>query len=571
MRSPVDRFWAGLRKTRLLLVLWLLPGVLWAQEGTLGTDGRIWDCFQDAGSLYPGRNSFWLDEYDREYGGSARVATRGTFRLHRQGSQVDAIVTVIHHATAIEPGSTEANSGSGEAPVLFTVPAGYRPLHTITREVELRRVGPNDLLLSLAGGSGPILELQVDPLGAVRYRDVTRAAYWRGHWGFVLDTSWVTATVRRAGRYTHPDEPRSRYELRRQGETVAVVLRGLASPIPRLSRASEVLFHLPHAYRPLIPVIREVEGWPVHENGSLHEARVRWEPVRMAKPGGKGPAWILVDDPLGRQRWEPYRFTLQIDPDGAVRYGKDANWDGVDHLNYTLVTTWTAADTRWPLPDVSPMYGYPPNDVSISGYDNGTVHHGGKYWLRRQGDRVTATLTANRSDLTHPDVLFTIDADFRPATTIEREVVAQAMMVDGRLRDGEAWLFRVRVDPDGTVRQVSNGDGAGLAYGAYRLETAWGATPVAGDRVALEAVHAHFLRPLPDWDRYPVWAAPDLWLRPDVPLGEWRGVTTNAEGRVVELELGSWGGQLPVQLGDLSALRVLSIEARMDHFWVLHL
>ena len=47
----------------------------------------------------------------------------------------------------------------------------------------------------------------------------------------------------------------------------------------------------------------------------------------------------------------------------------------------------------------------------------------------------------------------------------------------------------------------------------------------------------------------------------DADLGEWFGVTADAEGRVIKLELG-WNklsGPLPSELGQLSALQVLEL------------
>ena len=55
----------------------------------------------------------------------------------------------------------------------------------------------------------------------------------------------------------------------------------------------------------------------------------------------------------------------------------------------------------------------------------------------------------------------------------------------------------------------------------------------------------------------------------DSPLGEWEGVSTNSEGRVIRLDLSklklsgdAWAGQLPPELGNLERLVVLNIEDR---------
>ncbi len=57
------------------------------------------------------------------------------------------------------------------------------------------------------------------------------------------------------------------------------------------------------------------------------------------------------------------------------------------------------------------------------------------------------------------------------------------------------------------------------------------------------------------------WARSDGWLS-DVPIGSWYGVTTTADGRVSELDLSGnrLSGELPPELGDLSALTVLGLH-----------
>ena len=51
------------------------------------------------------------------------------------------------------------------------------------------------------------------------------------------------------------------------------------------------------------------------------------------------------------------------------------------------------------------------------------------------------------------------------------------------------------------------------------------------------------------------WNRSDNWLS-DLPLGEWRGVTTNDDGRVIRMNLRGYGlsGEIPAELGSLSNL-----------------
>ena len=58
------------------------------------------------------------------------------------------------------------------------------------------------------------------------------------------------------------------------------------------------------------------------------------------------------------------------------------------------------------------------------------------------------------------------------------------------------------------------------------------------------------------------WADNDTWLS-DAPLGEWKGVTTNVDGRVTPLGLSSneLSGKIPPELGSLSSLTELYLNS----------
>ncbi|WP_425153041.1 Ig-like domain-containing protein [Candidatus Palauibacter sp.] len=60
----------------------------------------------------------------------------------------------------------------------------------------------------------------------------------------------------------------------------------------------------------------------------------------------------------------------------------------------------------------------------------------------------------------------------------------------------------------------------------------------------------------------PNWTRPNNWLT-NAPLGDWYGIDTDAQGRVTHIDLGSndLTGSIPLELGDLSELRVLSLRA----------
>ena len=75
---------------------------------------------------------------------------------------------------------------------------------------------------------------------------------------------------------------------------------------------------------------------------------------------------------------------------------------------------------------------------------------------------------------------------------------------------------------------------------------------VVGDRTALVALYA--ATGGDDWSTSTKWLS-------EKPLGEWHGVTTNDQGRVTRLDLGTnnLSGQLPPEIGALSGLERLRI------------
>ena len=256
MSASFRPFRLGLRWAPFLFCLpfLLFPELLRAQEEAVSSDTQVRSCFQDPVTLYPGRSTYWLlaDYEDPAQSASARLATQGVFQVQRRGGQVAATI-VVSHTTGAPLSKTESDPTGRGTPTLFTVPTGFRPLHTITRRVGIRTVRPDGSLWPPeSSGTSWTLELQVDPVGAVRYRDVTKVASLANNnwgtpgdrWGFILDTTWVTATSAQTGSYSHPREPQSHYLLRRQSETVAATLSGRVAPVPRLSQSAEASLHL---------------------------------------------------------------------------------------------------------------------------------------------------------------------------------------------------------------------------------------------------------------------------------------------------------------------------------------
>ena len=123
------------------------------------------------------------------------------------------------------------------------------------------------------------------------------------------------------------------------------------------------------------------------------------------------------------------------------------------------------------------------------------------------------------------------------------------------------------VDESGLVTAVGNGTATitATARAASGSATVTVADPVAADRAVLVALY--------ETTNGPNWVNNDGWLT-DAPLGEWHGVSVDAGGRVVGLNLpGRWDsdsqdwirhgleGSIPPELGNLSRLEHLSLGA----------
>ncbi len=122
-----------------------------------------------------------------------------------------------------------------------------------------------------------------------------------------------TPTLTLSGTYdnrvVHTD---GRYELELSGTRVAATFSTSRSPVEHWERAMSLpLFTVPAPFRPSYPILRTVEGRPVHADGTP-------DPVRTS----------------------PRRFLLRVDPDGGVHYVDDVRVEGAGHLAYVLHTVW---------------------------------------------------------------------------------------------------------------------------------------------------------------------------------------------------------------------------------------
>ena len=170
----------------------------------------------------------------------------------------------------------------------------------------------------------------------------------------------------------------------------------------------------------------------------------------------------------------------------------------------------------------------------------------------------SVTVTPSAASLTAPDATVQLDARVRDGS--------------GRVMAGVAVIW-TSVRPDvatvgasGLVAAAGNGTTTVAAtVGAVAGTAAVTVAVESGDRASLAALHAA--------TDGPNWADDENWLG-DAPLGAWRGVETDAFGRVARLDLGGrrdaetgeWvshglRGPIPPELGSLTGLTSLNLRA----------
>ena len=318
----------------------------------------------------------------------------------------------------------------------------------------------------------------------------------------------VAAQVDGSGTHTHsgvfvrPNGEESAFVLNRTGAQVVATLQPFAL---------EDGFVLPEGYRPMSWVHRRVEGYRADSDG--------------------GKSWLSN---IG--------YTMEVHSDGRFGYSSRALAYSSPSLQMPYGAEVEQITMEW----------FTATETAEGEFDNLAEHHQGRYRLTKGGVYVSARLSSSPSPVqhyarVHPVPLFTVPEGFRPAVTVTRAVVGTAVHADGS--DTEARterVFRVRISPAGDVTYVDAPALDGVGYLGYAFETTW-ETRISPDRRVLEDMldTADLDNVLIDWGR------------PDVPLEDWRGVGTNADGRVTHLNLSGIGlrGRLPTSFSDLSELR----------------
>ena len=225
-----------------------------------------------------------------------------------------------------------------------------------------------------------------------------------------------------------------RYQLWRDGSRVIAIFRSQGSAVQYAARQDpQVLFIVPLGFRPEEPLVLEGHGWPLQPDGTENRAA-----------------------------GQPQGFRMAVGVDGTVRYLDGPELDEVGHLAYVLATTWYT-------PETSGVYAHP------------TEHHRSRFALRRTGETVTGILSTARSPVQHyarqaPSVLFVVPPGYRPSEPVVIEVQeAQHVDAGGHVLDDspERQTFRLRVEPDGTVRYVDDAGVDEVGYLSYAVAVAW--------------------------------------------------------------------------------------------------
>ncbi len=170
----------------------------------------------------------------------------------------------------------------------------------------------------------------------------------------------------------------------------------------------------------------------------------------------------------------------------------------------------------------------------------------------------SVTVTPAAASLTAPDATVQLNASVRDGNG---RAMPEVPVIWTSVR-----LEVATVGASGLVTAAGNGTTTIAAtVGAVAGTAAVTVAVEHGDRAALAALHAA--------TDGPNWANDENWLG-DGPLGEWRGVETDAFGRVARLDLGGrrdgetgeWvshglRGSIPPELGSLSGLTLLNLRA----------
>ena len=313
--------------------------------------------------------------------------------------------------------------------------------------------------------------------------------------------------------------PEGTCEFHRRGTSVVAFV---TTPDPRPVETSGIYCQVPEGFRPLTQIWHEVAAYVGHPRT---EEAARANLIKY----------------------------VRVNPDGSIASGGGVLETMVDVIlrgRIDVVTDGISFELDW----------FTATDTVEGTFANLAEHHDGHFNLARGGTFVRAHLSTDRSPVQYwarqvPAVLFLVPEDFRPHIPVVRAVEGVAVDTHGvPVNPPRVIDFEITVTPDGAVRYQDGPHLDGVGYLAYELDTAW-ETAMSPDRAVLEEIRAaSFPATFYGWDPIPTWGVDD------VPLAQWEGVSTDAYGRVTNLDVRAGGsGPLPRSIGQLSALRRLKL------------
>ncbi len=303
-------------------------------------------------------------------------------------------------------------------------------------------------------------------------------------------------------------------EFHRNGTAVVAFV---TTPEPRPTEHIEIYCHVPEGFRPMTRIRSDVAAYVGHPR-TKEAARANVIEYVLVYPDGSianvGGVLETMADVIPRGRTD-------------------------------LVTDGISFELDW----------FTATDTVDGTFGNLAEHHNGHFNLARGGTFVRAHLSTDRSPVQYwarqaPADLFLVPEDFRPHIPLVRAVEGVAVDTHGvPVNPPRVVDFEITVTPDGAVRYQDGPHLDGVGHLAYELDTAW-ETALSPDRAVLEEIRAAF-------------SATTLtnWGVDDLPLAQWEGVSTDAYGRVTNLDvaIGGISRHLPRSIGQLSALRKLKL------------
>ena len=289
----------------------------------------------------------------------------------------------------------------------------------------------------------------------------------------------ATAATQASGHYNNlANSWQGAWAVSKSGTTVTAAFQSTRSPVQHYARQNpQDLLVLPAGFRPTTTQDIRVTGVHVTITGEDYDQSPQQQ------------------------------FTLRVSTTGAVRYVDHTELDHVGFLRYAIGTAASGMTLTWQTATAATVNTRPTlGDLAQRGnFTNRSVHWEGYWDLARSGNTVTGTFGSTRSAVQYaarqnPMVLFTLPADYRPASTYNYTVTgARHKNEDGTDHvSGIPHAFDLTVNTDGAMRYVDNSKVDHVGFLSYTATVSWTAAarvqvPTAPRNLEAEDVAAETL------------------------------------------------------------------------------